>query len=162
MFCSFAALSSKVIKVMNVYCELTPAKVKCQLIQALSVMTTQMYLILFIKIWAITSWKATTDKKYTSLELKDGWESLNWFLKCHCQIALDAPPSLNCKVAPEPLLGVLQLNSQGWVLGTYQKKKEKKKRKDMSFIAFWIYLWNRFNHYKKIVNITLSWQYIES
>lgn len=58
---------------------------KCQLIQALSVITIQMYLILFIKIWALPSWKATTDKKYISLEMKDGWESL--ILKCCCQIA---------------------------------------------------------------------------
>lgn len=39
MFCSFAILLSKVIKVMNVYFELTPVRVKYQLIQALSVMT---------------------------------------------------------------------------------------------------------------------------
>lgn len=76
MFCSFAILLSKVIKVINVYFELTRVTVKCQLIQALSVMTIQMYLILFIKIWAIPSCKATPDKKYTSLEIKDGWESL--------------------------------------------------------------------------------------
>lgn len=49
MFCSCALLLSKVIKVMNVYFELTPVRVKCQLIQALSVVTIQMYLILFIK-----------------------------------------------------------------------------------------------------------------
>ena len=87
---------------MNVYFELTPVTVKCQLIQALSVMTIQMYLILFIKIWAIPSWKAKTDKKYTSLEIKDGWESLNGFVKCPCQIALDTLLLLNCIVAPQP------------------------------------------------------------
>lgn len=51
MFCSFAILWSKVIKVINVYLELT-------------------------QICAIPSCKTTTDKKYTSLEVKDGWGSL--------------------------------------------------------------------------------------
>lgn len=76
VFCSFAILLSQVIKVINVYFELTPVTVKCLLIRALSVMTIQMYLILFIKIWAIPSCIATTDRNYTSLEVKDGWESL--------------------------------------------------------------------------------------
>lgn len=54
----------------------------------------------FYKIWVIPSWKAKIDKKYTSLEIKDGWESLNGFVKCPCQIALDALLLLNCIAAP--------------------------------------------------------------
>lgn len=76
VLCSYEILLSEVVKVINVYFELTHVTVTCQLIPALSVLTIQMYLVLFIKIWAIPSCRATTDKKRTSPGMKDGWESL--------------------------------------------------------------------------------------
>lgn len=67
--CCFAILWGRAINMMNVYTELTPVTMVCQLTQALS-FTIFRHLMIFIKIWRTPIWNTTTGKKHILGEIK--------------------------------------------------------------------------------------------